>query len=366
MAMYVTREDLEKGEIFLYGAGNTGKKLYRCLDCNGIRVRGFIDRRAEALRGGQVEVFSPDDPALASHAGGSMVILSGLFGLLQEREIRSHLEKRGFSRVYALRELEWKSFRAEEFLSSLFIGDFRADRLESPQVRQEVEDALALFPEGGERDYIRRYLDAHRMQRYGDLPAPLDLEDQYLAKGLGEALNLECFVDAGAFDGDVLRRFQANGFSVGTYIAFEPQVELCHRIRDTVSRSEAKGAVIFPCGLSDTWESQGFSVAPEALSASRAEEGGEGSIPCVPLDEALSGMTPTFIKMDIEGMEKKALAGAARTIRRCHPGLAVCVYHELSHIWEIPLYLKSLHEGYRFHIHQYQYMGLETVVYAFP
>ena len=34
-----------------------------------------------------------------------------------------------------------------------------------------------------------------------------------------------------------------------------------------------------------------------------------------------------FIKMDIQGSERQALAGAAETIRRFHPGMAISVYH---------------------------------------
>ena len=73
-----------------------------------------------------------------------------------------------------------------------------------------------------------------------------------------------------------------------------------------------------------------------------------------------------MIKMDIEGMEPLALAGATGLIRQYHPQLAVCVYHDISHLWEIPLQIKSLYDGYRIYIRNYQFMGLETVVYAVP
>ena len=93
---------------------------------------------------------------------------------------------------------------------------------------------------------------------------------------------------------------------------------------------------------------------------------GYSSEQCIPIDGALRGLTPTFLKMDIEGMEPRALRGAAETIRAYHPQLAICVYHSLPHLWEIPLYIKSLYGGYRLFLRSYQYMGLETVVYAFP
>ena len=36
-----------------------------------------------------------------------------------------------------------------------------------------------------------------------------------------------------------------------------------------------------------------------------------------------------------------------------------------QNIWRIPLLLREFYGGYRFYLRNYQYMGLETVVYAF-
>ena len=361
------KSEFEERCVFLYGAGNLGKKLFRFFKEQGIFVEGFIDRRAKVLQKDLSCIVSLEDPLLDFYAEHSLIVLSGLFGCTQEEMIREELENRGFHNICALREIEWKSFETQGFLKHLFIGDFNTAQLEKQEIQNRIQEALQLFPKGAEHDYIRSYIDAHRRTAYEIFPMPLPLEEQYLAKGLGERLDLGCFVDAGAFDGDVLRRFLEGGWEVGTYIAFEPQLELCHRIFETASRySQIRNAMVFPCGLSDTWETIGFSVDLDGMSAAKADKEGTGSISCLPLDEALIGVQPTFLKMDIEGMEMKALHGAAKTIRACHPQLAICVYHELSHIWEIPLYIKSLYEGYRFHIRNYQYMGLETVVYAFP
>ena len=61
------------------------------------------------------------------------------------------------------------------------------------------------------------------------------------------------------------------------------------------------------------------------------------------------GITPGFIKMDIEGSEYDALRGAEQTIRRCKPRLAICLYHRLDDMWRIPLLLKQFVPDYRFY-----------------
>jgi FkbM family methyltransferase len=73
-----------------------------------------------------------------------------------------------------------------------------------------------------------------------------------------------------------------------------------------------------------------------------------------------------YLKMDIEGGEIAALEGAAETIKRFRPQLAISIYHERSHYWRIPLMLGELCPRYRFYIKHYHYNCAETLLYAVP
>lgn len=46
------------------------------------------------------------------------------------------------------------------------------------------------------------------------------------------------------------------------------------------------------------------------------------------LDAALAGAEPSLIKLHLEGGELDAVEGAAETIRRCAPRLAVCLHRD--------------------------------------
>lgn len=73
----------------------------------------------------------------------------------------------------------------------------------------------------------------------------------------------------------------------------------------------------------------------------------------------------TFLKLDIEGNEIQALNGAAETIKRDKPKLAICVYHKIDDIWRIPLYIKNLVPEYKIYIrHHRKNSCFETVCYA--
>jgi FkbM family methyltransferase len=54
-----------------------------------------------------------------------------------------------------------------------------------------------------------------------------------------------------------------------------------------------------------------------------------------------------FIKMDIEGTEKEALAGARETIRRYRPRMAVCTYHLPGDSTRIPALVRETRADYR-------------------
>lgn len=72
----------------------------------------------------------------------------------------------------------------------------------------------------------------------------------------------------------------------------------------------------------------------------------------------------TFIKMDIEGYELKALKGAEETIKKLKPKLAISIYHKPEDYYEIPDYIKSLDLGYKFYLDHHTIYQEETVLYA--
>lgn len=71
-----------------------------------------------------------------------------------------------------------------------------------------------------------------------------------------------------------------------------------------------------------------------------------------------------FIKMDIEGSEPEALAGAEQTIRRYRPQLAISVYHDVGHFASIPKWIAGLDLGYQLYLDHFTIHAEETIVFA--
>ena len=355
--------DFRSQPILLYGAGNLGKKLHACLVQNGIQPLGFIDRNAKRCTV-PAPAFLPDAGELRPYRD-AVVILAGLFGRTQDVAIRKTLQKIGFTHIYALHEIDWNAIESRTFLSHMFIGSY--DPADLPRDEQQIRAAYELFSSAEERAFFLAALTAYHAHDVTRFPLPLPLEGQYLAADVSEQMDYRRLIDCGAYDGDTLRSILQSGREIEAYAAFEPQGDLCARIQTYIrERTEIREASILPLGVSDCYEQLRFTETTDGRSAAKADPAGAAVLPCAPLDGVLRGFRPTMIKMDIEGMEPRALAGAAEMIRQHRPQLAICVYHDISHLWSIPLQIKDLYEGYRLYIRNYQFMGLETVVYAVP
>ncbi|MBR4153211.1 MAG: FkbM family methyltransferase [Selenomonadaceae bacterium] len=61
-----------------------------------------------------------------------------------------------------------------------------------------------------------------------------------------------------------------------------------------------------------------------------------------------------YIKLDIEGAELEMLHGAAKTITRCKPKMAISAYHKPEDLWTLATYIKSLRADYEFEFRHYR------------
>ena len=82
------------------------------------------------------------------------------------------------------------------------------------------------------------------------------------------------------------------------------------------------------------------------------------------MDDYLAGSPVTLIKADIEGFEIQLIQGGRESIMKYRPKITICVYHHLSDLYEIPLLLKSLVDGYTMSLRHHSLTHNETVLYC--
>lgn len=186
------------------------------------------------------------------------------------------------------------------------------------------------------------------------------LQDQYFDNSC-PLRSGEVFVDCGGFDGDTTEQFTRRCPHYNRVWLFEPSEVNMQRAKKRLAG--ARDIHFVPKGVSDQIGRLSFNSG--AGSASAVSDSGDASIDVTTIDEEIDELV-SFIKMDLEGWELKALAGARRHIDRDHPRLAVAVYHHASDFWMIPEFILSIRSDYDVFLRHYTEGWSETVMYFVP
>lgn len=223
------------------------------------------------------------------------------------------------------------------------------------------EDLSRALADDESRDVLKRVLefrctgDVSRME-----PFTVDVEKQYFEPFV-LCQDGEVFVDGGGFDGSTTLEFVKRWPNHGGVHFFEPTAAAM-----AIARAQMATAArirYIPKGLYDRNTQLNFDAS--SGPASRVAESGGDVIDVVTLDAEVS--TPVnFIKLDVEGAECAALAGARGHIVESHPKLAVCVYHNQSDFWRVPKIVLGMRADYDIYLRHYTEGVLETVMYFMP
>ncbi|MCI8900952.1 MAG: FkbM family methyltransferase [Lachnospiraceae bacterium] len=172
----------------------------------------------------------------------------------------------------------------------------------------------------------------------------------------------EVFVDAGAYDGGTILDFLQ--WTDGKYqkiYAMEPLRDMYCRIKEMCEQKHIDYVDIREIAA---WNKEEKLYFTEELTGSRVEKEGAVVVNGLDIDSIVKEDRVTYIKMDIEGSELKALEGAKKVIQRNRPKLAVSLYHKFEDIVELPAYILELVPEYKFYIRHYCSDFRETVLYA--
>lgn len=188
-------------------------------------------------------------------------------------------------------------------------------------------------------------------------------ELQYFDKNTTSLGTNTIFVDAGGYNGDTLRNFMSvSKGRFAHYYFFEPVPAILEQAKTSTTDPRIE---FLPYCLWDRDETVFFGECSSNNMSGHVVEGIDGlGTEAVSLDRFLNGKPVTFIKMDIEGAEMRALRGAEQTIRTFKPTLAISAYHMPNDLADIYLFCKSI-GGYKFYLRTTEYnLDYELVFYA--
>lgn len=124
-----------------------------------------------------------------------------------------------------------------------------------------------------------------------------------------------------------------------------------------------------PYGVWDEDTILHFNNIGDQSSSIGTEGDGGSSVKCVSIDEIVMDTQVSFIKMDVEGAELRALSGAKHVITRDMPVLAISAYHKIDDLITLPQYIRSLAaagHSYQLYLRHHGCVAAELVLYAIP
>lgn len=350
------RAELARG-CWVHGAGLYGRRLAGLLGASGFDVLGFIDRRggselSEVMDRPVVhpDAFRPEDAEGRAFVGGVLNPAAASSDMLAwARGLPFAAVACGADLPDALGEAAATCWLAGRAL-----------------IRENLPRIQRVFLQLADEASRDVYLGVLRHRLTGDPedhPA-VDAETPYLPPDLPGFDRPVVFVDAGAYTGDTCELLLRRGVEIRRYVAFEPDRRNYERLARFVRTAPVAEATLLPCGLADRFRIVSFLDGQELSSRIVETDDPSGAVACLGLDEALPGLSPDFVKMDIEGAEMAALQGMAGMIERCRPRLAVSIYHKPEDLWDLPEWVGRRYG--RLHVRQHGRHGFDTVLYALP
>ena len=203
----------------------------------------------------------------------------------------------------------------------------------------------------------------------------------------------EVYVDGGAFTGDTIELFlKATDGRFKHIHAFEPSLQNNGKIRDRLGRLQydyiepfAGRFTLHEKGLWDSDATLRFnpSLAVNSFSdgepatplAAHLVESGllnhiydevvedevSVSVPVTSIDNS-TDCAATFIKLEIEGSELKALHGARKTIERNRPKMAISIYHKPEDLATLTSFVLETKQNYKLGFRQHNFLAPDAMV----
>ena len=339
----------DRKSVVLYGAGRLAKVYKEAMESLNITVTAVCDKKTK----GQIEeldIITPD--TLKTLFLDSMILVCSYS---YNEQICNELKEWGFleSQIIPCPN-QWPYFESPKSFSKYVEGyKWAYEFFEDEKSKKLVEAKLRLY-----------LLDEQLV--------PDTDSDCYYEKDVIKLGTDEVYVDGGAFNGDSTLDFieKTNG-SYKHVFCLEPSSVNFKVTTDKLKQND--NVDVINKGLWSSEEKLQFffdETNPAGsclINASNRAIDDENTIYVTSIDclAKAKNIYPTYIKMDIEGSEKEALIGARNTILKTKPQLAICAYHKVEDVYELPQTILNIRNDYKFVLRQHMYGCFDTVLYAY-
>ena len=348
--------------LALYGAGSLGKLAREFLTHVGSDFTMVVDRRADELAAAPywtgVALKRPDAVPRADKQACRLAvsIVTSPYAPIERALIES-----GFTDVVPFYDVA-ESFRDRHPLSNGWFAPALTTR-----DRENTAKVLSNWHDDTSRAHHLQFLAWRRLREEWTFDtAPVLTDSRFFIPEVTSVLrDDETFVDAGAHHGSVTQAIvERTGGAFKHIAAIEPDAVNRSRLTDNLNAWLPRDPriAVHDFALGET-ESQA-SFYERLDYASQLTPLGSTQVAVRPLDAVV--LSPTFLKLHLEGGELGALKGARQVLLANRPIVAATVYHNAEGIWETPLWLMQTLPDYQFLFRTHGWCGTGAVVYGVP
>ena len=332
-----------KKTVVMYGMGNGADKILSVCQSHGIDIADFFASdgfvRGHSFHGKTVLSYS----AIKEKYGAENIIVLLSFGsslpdvLELFKRVNQECEMYAPDVPVCGREIFTLDFFNAHKKEILAVRDMLED-----EESQQIYDNVILYKLTGKISYL--------------FNAESEKDETFELLG---AKNFKVCADLGAYNGDTLRELLEISPSLEKAYAMEPDRRNFKKLDAFCSAYEGQTQLI-PINAAAWSEDTTLTFGDEGnrnsgifapQKTAKAVEIAALSPDSVIKDEGID-----YIKYDIEGAEREALLGSAKTIARCRPALLVSAYHKSEDIFALPLLVKSIYPDYRLYYRRYPYV----------
>lgn len=341
-------EQLKREKVVIWGTGLAGHMISEALEQMQIPVFAFADNNTEKAG---ISICQKKVLSINQIPSDAFVIIAANV----KYKIHEQLQSRSIKNIH-LDPLWIYSYKGNNILSILHDASDLIDK---------VYDMLA--DDASKKVYENILL--HRAVHDISLVWEVYDTNQYFCNTIIPKAGKH-FVDCGAYQGDTLLHFleQTEPRETYHYYAFEADQKNYEILKTLCDEKKLDWVKPYNLGV---WDKPGQLYFQENQTTgevsgkvSESSGGQDTAIRVDSLDDVLGNTKVDFIKMDIEGAEIKALEGAQNCIKNNVPTLAISAYHELNHLWEVPLLIKKLDDKYRLYFRHHMWNMADTVCYG--
>ena len=318
--------------IVLYGMGNAADRVLDILGQRGIKAAGVMASdnfcRYQQFRGFTVKKESD----FIKEYGAFTVALC--FGSSLP-DVMKHIEEVAGRHTLLIPNIP-------------VVGDELMDDGYIETHKNEIEKAYSLLADDHSRRVFKGALDVFCTGRLKYLKEIESDKDEAFDEIL--RLHNERYLDLGAYRGDTVDEFLRYTDGYEEITAVEPNPGNFKKLRENISGM--KNVTVINAGIADTTGFMKIGKKAGRMPTLGDRDGIE--IPVTSVDEL--GFSPTYIKVDIEGMESAMLRGAAQTLKEQKPKLNLAAYHRTGDFYSLILQLHEINPEYKIYLRKHPYI----------